>query len=209
MCPALALKPRLARGFFSSRLFLQAILELLAELGDFGCDDGLAVRLVRVTREILLMIILGRVKLARRRNLRHDGIRPKARLIEPRDNVLGLRLQETRPALVPLTLGGGEVTVMDMTYAFSVLANMGVMAGQPVPPEDQRPGYRTLDPVAILRITDGDGQVLYQLDAPHTIGTEACRGLGSCDSNLSKIAEYSTAVCRLSNCIGSMAIKIR
>ena len=45
---------------------------------------------------------------------------------------------------------------------------MGVMAGQPVPAEHQRPGYRILDPVAILRVTDRNGRVLYQLDRPHT-----------------------------------------
>jgi membrane peptidoglycan carboxypeptidase len=44
-----------------------------------------------------------------------------------------------------LTLGGGEVRLIDITYAFSVLANGGVMSGQPVPAIQQRPGFRTLD----------------------------------------------------------------
>jgi hypothetical protein len=65
-----------------------------------------------------------------------------------------------------LTLGGGEVRLIDMTYAFSVFANMGVMAGQPVPPERQRPGYRTLDPVAVLQIVDRDGEVVYRYEQP-------------------------------------------
>ena len=65
-----------------------------------------------------------------------------------------------------LTLGGGEVRLLDMTYAFSVLANMGTMAGQPVPQERQRPGYRTLDPVAVLQIVDMDGDVLYRYEQP-------------------------------------------
>ena len=47
-----------------------------------------------------------------------------------------------------LTLGGGGITLLDHTYAFSVLANGGVMAGQPIPSELQRPGYRKLDPVS-------------------------------------------------------------
>ena len=34
-----------------------------------------------------------------------------------------------------LVLGGGEVTLLDHTYAYSVLANGGVMAGKPVSPE--------------------------------------------------------------------------
>lgn len=67
-----------------------------------------------------------------------------------------------------LTLGGGEVTLLDMTYAYSVLANNGVMAGEVVPNAQLRPGYRTLNPVAILRVTDRNNNVLYQLDTPAT-----------------------------------------
>jgi membrane carboxypeptidase/penicillin-binding protein len=65
-----------------------------------------------------------------------------------------------------LTLGGGEVRLIDMTYAFGVFANGGVMAGQPVPIEKQRPGYRELDPVAILMVQDANGNVLKQYTAP-------------------------------------------
>ena len=46
-----------------------------------------------------------------------------------------------------LTLGGGEVTLMDMTRAYATMANMG-----------RRPNIN-----AILRITDPDGEVLYDL----------------------------------------------
>ena len=67
-----------------------------------------------------------------------------------------------------LTLGGGEVTLLDMTFAFSVLANGGVMIGEPVPPERQRPGYRQLDPVAILRVEDRNGNVLKEYVTPST-----------------------------------------
>ncbi len=67
-----------------------------------------------------------------------------------------------------LTLGGGEVKPLDMAYAFGVFANMGVMAGQPVPPERQRPGHRTLDPVTILRIEDPTGNILWQYNQPET-----------------------------------------
>jgi membrane carboxypeptidase/penicillin-binding protein PbpC len=65
-----------------------------------------------------------------------------------------------------LTLGGGEVRLIDMVYAFSVLDNRGLMVGQPLPDEKQRPGYRSLDPVAILRVEDGDGDLLYEYDRP-------------------------------------------
>jgi len=67
-----------------------------------------------------------------------------------------------------LTLGGGEVKPIDMAYAYSVLSNLGVMAGQPVPEVDRRPGHRTLDPVTILRIEDKTGKVIYQYDQPAT-----------------------------------------
>jgi membrane carboxypeptidase/penicillin-binding protein len=67
---------------------------------------------------------------------------------------------------LPLTLGGGEVTLLDMAFAFSVLDNMGVMVGQPVPEPEQRLGYRTIDPVAILRVEDKDGNILYEYDRP-------------------------------------------
>ncbi len=67
-----------------------------------------------------------------------------------------------------LTLGGGEVKPIDMAYAYSVMANLGVMAGQPVPEVDQRPGHRTLDPVAILRVEDKDGNIIYEYQEPTT-----------------------------------------
>jgi len=63
-----------------------------------------------------------------------------------------------------LTLGGGEVWLLDMVYAYSVFANGGVMMGQPA--ELARPGYRQLDPVAILRVEDTDGQVLEEYKQP-------------------------------------------
>jgi penicillin-binding protein 1C len=65
-----------------------------------------------------------------------------------------------------LVLGGGEVTLLDHTYAYSVLANGGVMAGNPVPPQQQRTGFRTLDPVAILQVRDSDGNVLKRYEQP-------------------------------------------
>jgi penicillin-binding protein 1C len=63
-----------------------------------------------------------------------------------------------------LTLGGGEVWLLDMVYAYSVLANGGVMMGQPA--KLARPGYRELDPVSILRVEDSKGQVLEEYKQP-------------------------------------------
>ena len=63
-----------------------------------------------------------------------------------------------------LTLGGGEVWLLDLAYAYSVFANGGVMMGQPT--DLPRPGYRELDPVSILRVEDGQGQVLDEYKQP-------------------------------------------
>ena len=60
-----------------------------------------------------------------------------------------------------LTLGGGEVSLLDHTYAYGVFANNGLMAGMPTV-EDLPSGYRQLDPVAILTVQNTLGTVLYQ-----------------------------------------------
>ena len=65
-----------------------------------------------------------------------------------------------------LTLGGYEVTLLDMVYGFSVFANGGTMLGEPIPPERFKAGYRRLDPVAILKVTDAKGKVLYEYREP-------------------------------------------
>ncbi len=67
-----------------------------------------------------------------------------------------------------LTLGGGEVHLLDMVYAFSVFANGGTMQGAPVSEGQLRAGYRELDPVAILRVEDRDGTVLYEYEQPES-----------------------------------------
>ena len=65
-----------------------------------------------------------------------------------------------------LTLGGGEVELLDMTYAYSVLANGGVMAGQQVPADQQKDGYRSLDPVSVLKVIDASGNTLEEYNKP-------------------------------------------
>jgi membrane carboxypeptidase/penicillin-binding protein PbpC len=65
-----------------------------------------------------------------------------------------------------LTLGGGEVHLLDMVYAFSVFANTGRMYGEPVPAGQRRAGFRELNPVAILRVEDRNGNVLYEYSQP-------------------------------------------
>ncbi|MGL4651506.1 MAG: transglycosylase domain-containing protein, partial [Caldilineaceae bacterium] len=65
-----------------------------------------------------------------------------------------------------LVLGGGEVTLLDQTYAYSVLGNGGTMVGEPVLPEQVRPGFRNLNPVATLQVRDSNGNVLKKYEAP-------------------------------------------
>ena len=67
-----------------------------------------------------------------------------------------------------LTLGGGEVKLLDHTYAYSVFANQGLMAGVPVPPDQRRLGHRSIDPVAILKVTDVYGNILEEFKKPQT-----------------------------------------
>jgi membrane peptidoglycan carboxypeptidase len=69
-----------------------------------------------------------------------------------------------------LTLGGGEVTLYDITYAYSVLANGGIMRGRPAPLESRRPGFRTLDPTFLLRVEDRSGKILWEYGKGNTFG---------------------------------------
>ncbi|MEN6479618.1 MAG: transglycosylase domain-containing protein [Anaerolineales bacterium] len=65
-----------------------------------------------------------------------------------------------------LALGGSEVRLLDMTYAFSVFANNGTMLGVPKLEEDYREGFRTTDPAVIRQVFDAKGQELYRLTEP-------------------------------------------
>ena len=64
-----------------------------------------------------------------------------------------------------LVLGGGEVSLLDHTYAYSVLGNGGVMAGQRASTQTRQGGFRPLNPVSILEVADAEGQILRQYDA--------------------------------------------
>ncbi len=79
---------------------------------------------------------------------------------------LGINTLNREKYGLALTLGGGETTLLDMTYANSVLANQGVMAGVSVPPDQLKPGFRTLDPVAITKVVDSNNKTLYEFKEP-------------------------------------------
>lgn len=63
---------------------------------------------------------------------------------------------------VQATLERGEASLLDLTYAYGVIAADGQMAGVATASEAQRQGFRDVDPVVILRVEDGAGRVIYQ-----------------------------------------------
>lgn len=72
------------------------------------------------------------------------------------------------PADLSMVLGGNQANLLEATYAYGVFAHQGTMAGQPLPENEQLPGYRTLNPVTIVRVEDNNGQLLYRFDQPVT-----------------------------------------
>lgn len=65
-----------------------------------------------------------------------------------------------------LVLGGGEVSLIDHTFAYSVFANSGNMVGEPVPAAELQSGFRTLNPVSTLQVRDSDGNILKKYEQP-------------------------------------------
>jgi 1A family penicillin-binding protein len=61
-----------------------------------------------------------------------------------------------------VTLGGGEVKLLDLTYAYTVFANGGQQIGAEVPADQREDGFRQFEPVSILKVTDSSGKVLYE-----------------------------------------------
>jgi membrane carboxypeptidase/penicillin-binding protein PbpC len=52
--------------------------------------------------------------------------------------------------------------LLDLTYSYNVFNTGGYMVGMPVHKDQNTPGFRTLNPAAILRIEDADGNILWQ-----------------------------------------------
>lgn len=65
-----------------------------------------------------------------------------------------------------LALGGTEIRLIDHIVGYGVFANGGYMFGDPVSVERFRPGYRQLDPVVILKVSDSKGNVLHEYKEP-------------------------------------------
>ncbi|MDQ3809518.1 MAG: PBP1A family penicillin-binding protein, partial [Chloroflexota bacterium] len=64
-----------------------------------------------------------------------------------------------------VTLGGGEVRLLDLTYAYAALAAGGRQVGAEVPPERREDGFRQFEPVSLLNVTTAAGKELYQYRA--------------------------------------------
>jgi membrane peptidoglycan carboxypeptidase len=67
-----------------------------------------------------------------------------------------------------VTLGGVDVSLVDVTYAYTVLASGGKMRGT-LTSRSLDEGNRKLDPVSILQITRQDGTVLYPDTPDHRV----------------------------------------
>jgi membrane peptidoglycan carboxypeptidase len=76
------------------------------------------------------------------------------------------------PALV---VGGIDINLLDVTYAYSVFANNGVMRGVPTT-QDLPSGNRELDPVSILQVVrERDGAILYPEEEDHRVKVQERR----------------------------------
>lgn len=76
---------------------------------------------------------------------------------------MGLNTLEENLYDLSLLERGGQVSVLDLTYAYSVFAGLGWQQG--VDAEPIAAGYRARNPVAVLRIEAADGSVLWEYDA--------------------------------------------
>jgi len=74
-----------------------------------------------------------------------------------------------------VVVGGVDIKLLDVTYAYTVFANGGVMRGVATT-LDLPDGNRELDPVAILQVTrESNGEVLYPLEEDHRVKVQERR----------------------------------
>ncbi|GEM_PF-412031 len=70
-----------------------------------------------------------------------------------------------------LTLGSGEVKLLDLVFAYSVFANNGIQNGQSRPNLQIWSQTRPLDPIGILRIEGRSGKVIREFKNPQSVET--------------------------------------
>jgi len=86
-------------------------------------------------------------------------------------HAMGINTMGDDPVKYPdITLGGEEVTVLDMAFAFNVFANGGTQVGTQRDPALVKEGYAELEPVCVREIKDSSGNTLYAFDAPKRRG---------------------------------------
>jgi membrane peptidoglycan carboxypeptidase len=110
--------------------------------------------------------LLGPMRL--RTALANDYLRPAAQIMNQmgQENVwrtaqqLGVTSLEppTGRLIEDLLLEGSEVTLLEISQAFGVLANQGRLAGQILPSDGPTNGSNQLKPVAVLKVTDALGK---------------------------------------------------
>ncbi len=60
-----------------------------------------------------------------------------------------------------LASGRTEITLLDMALSYAIVANEGQMVGMTAPSEGSLPEVRSLDPIAIMRVENASGRVIY------------------------------------------------
>ena len=73
--------------------------------------------------------------------------------------ITGLDPSRLGPAL---TVGGVDVKLSDMVYAYTAFPNLGILKGVETT-QARAPGERNIEPVSILRVENSDGEVIYPL----------------------------------------------
>ena len=81
----------------------------------------------------------------------------------------GMTTLEDRTFGPSVTIGGVDVKLVDVAYAYSVLAAGGVMRGVKTIHTFNEQGERELDPVVVLQVTDSEGNVLYPKTDDHRV----------------------------------------
>ena len=96
----------------------------------------------------------------------------KAILFAGVDNVVNLLKQSGLTSLdqpggygPALTLGGVDVRLDDLAFAYTVFPNDGVLRGQQ-PVVRHEAGEREIDPVVLLKVTNAEGKLLYEFTKP-------------------------------------------
>lgn len=89
----------------------------------------------------------------------------RMRELAHRMGITDLRQGDCGPTI---TLGACEVKLVDQTFAYAVIANNGTMIGRPTS-ENLPDGYRQLDQVSVLSITDAEGSPVYTFNQPEAV----------------------------------------